>query len=73
MKRFSIFFVSLCAVFITTTAQERYFTNISDKHIKTLQVRIANEPLSDPLIELGSPQQIEINFDAIDPGYNHYA
>ena len=73
MKRFSIFFVSLCAVFITTTAQERYFTNISDKHIKTLQVRIANEPLSDPLIELGSPQQIEINFDAIDPGYNRYA
>ena len=70
MKRFIIFFVSLCAVFTATTAQERYFTNISDKLIKTLQVRIADEPLSDPLIELGRPQQIEINVDAIDPGYN---
>ena len=50
MKRFIIFFVSLCAVFTATTAQERYFTNISDKLIKTLQVRIADEPLSDPLI-----------------------
>ena len=73
MKRFHIFFSGLLLFFAPMKAQQTFFSNVSDKLIKTLQVRIANEPLSDPLIELNGDRQIEINFDALSPAAKRYA
>lgn len=54
-------------------AQMPLHTQVSDKMIKTLQVRVENELLSDPIIELDGDKNIEINFDAINPEIGRYA
>lgn len=50
-----------------------FFTQISDKQVKTLQVKVAGEPLSNPFVELGGERQIEINFDVLGDGVDRYA
>lgn len=73
MKVFSLFIGALFTWLMPLSAQKTYFTNISDKQIKTLQVRVAGEALSHPFIGLDSESRIEINFDALDPGFGRYA
>ena len=53
MKVFKILFLLLITVLVPLNAQVTYFTNVSDKQIKTLQVKVAGEMFSDPFIELG--------------------
>ena len=36
-------------------------------------MKVAGEMFSDPFIELGGENQIEINFDAFNPGFGRYA
>ena len=49
MKVFKILFLLLITVLVPLNAQVTYFTNVSDKQIKTLQVKVAGEMFSDPL------------------------
>ena len=63
MKVFKILFLLLITVLVPLNAQVTYFTNVSDKQIKTLQVKVAGEMFSDPFIELGGENRIEVNFD----------
>ena len=55
------------------TNQETYFTHISDKLIKTLQVKIEGQTISTPIIELSGTKRIEISFDVVEEGYGQYA
>lgn len=55
------------------SAQVIYQTNIHHDLIKTLQVKVAGESLSNPIIAMQGGKQIEINFDAMTSGYQHYA
>ncbi|MDR1556272.1 MAG: DUF5103 domain-containing protein [Tannerellaceae bacterium] len=48
-------------------------TGTNSSMIQTLRVSIADEPLSDPLIELGGNKQVEINFDALEQNFNRFA
>ncbi|MDH6358315.1 DUF5103 domain-containing protein [Parabacteroides sp. PF5-9] len=64
---FCLFFA--CSVY----AQETYYTTISNKLIKSLQVRVEDEMISHPYIEINNQKQIEINFDALTSGYTRYA
>ena len=68
MKVFKILFLLLITVLVPLNAQVTYFTNVSDKQIKTLQVKVAGEMFSDPFIELGGENRIEVNFDAFNSG-----
>ena len=43
MKVFKILFLLLITVLVPLNAQVTYFTNVSDKQIKTLQVKVAGE------------------------------
>ena len=60
MKVFKILFLLLITVLVPLNAQVTYFTNVSDKQIKTLQVKVAGEMFSDPFIELGGENSIEV-------------
>ena len=47
--------------------------SVNSKQIKTLQVKVAGELISEPYIALGGEEQIEINFDGLGSGYTRYA
>ena len=55
------------------SAQQAYYTHVSDKMIKTLQIKAAGQLISEPFIALNGDQQIEINFDALGTGMSRYA
>jgi hypothetical protein len=42
---------------------EPFYTHVTVNNIRTLQVRIADNPLAIPVIELGSDQSVRISFD----------
>jgi len=73
MRIISWLFLLISIGFSSVNAQEIFQTNVSHKLIKSLQVRVENEPMSIPVIELNGDQYIEINFDALTPDYSRYA
>lgn len=73
MKVFSWLFLLCSTVLSTVEAQVTYFTQVNNKQIKTLQVRVSGNPFSDPYIPLVGNERIEINFDALNPSMNQYA
>ncbi|MDL2282849.1 DUF5103 domain-containing protein [Parabacteroides sp. OttesenSCG-928-G06] len=72
MKRIGTIIVLLMTL-LPLRAQEVYRTQVFDRMVHTLQVKIADEMLSSPYIHLNGNQQIEINFDILDPEYQHFA
>lgn len=67
-------FVSLVvAGLLSANAQNVFTTSVSSQRIKSLQVKVAGELISDPMIVLGSDEQLEFNFDAVESGYTNYA
>lgn len=68
MRVHCLLFLLFCAAVMQANAQQTYFTDVNSKLIKTLQVKVAGEFISEPYIELNSDQQIEINFDALEQG-----
>jgi hypothetical protein len=58
---------------VLSRAQEVFHTDVYDKSVKTLQVRMAGEPVSLPCITLGGGEQVEISFDAVEAGFKRYA
>lgn len=73
MKALKFLFLPLIAAIGPLNAQETYFTNVSDKQIKTLQVRVDGEELSTPLVRLDGEERIEINFGATGQESGRYA
>lgn len=74
MKVFNLLFLFLCASVMTVNAQGTYYyTNVSNKQIKTLQVKVAGEMFSNPFIALNGNNQIEINFDGLGAANSQYA
>ena len=73
MRVYSLLFLLLFAFAGLAKAQVKYFTNVDSKQIKTLQVKVAGEMISEPYIALGGENQIEINFDGLGNGYSNYA
>lgn len=73
MKVFGWLFLLCSTVLSTVQAQVTYFTQVNSKQIKTLQVRVAGNPFSDPYIPMVGNERIEINFDALNPSMNQYA
>lgn len=73
MKVYSLLFLLFCAMAISVDAQVSYYTNVNSKQIKTLQVKVAGEMISEPFIELNGENRMEINFDAFNPGFGRYA
>ena len=73
MKVFKILFLLLITVLVPLNAQVTFFTDVNSKQIKTLQVKVAGELISEPYIALGGEEQIEINFDGLGSGYTRYA
>jgi hypothetical protein len=53
----------LCPLFFVANAQQKYRTEIFDKEINTLQTYLAGDPLSYPVLRLGSQDQIQVSFD----------
>lgn len=75
MKVFSLLFLLFCAVVIPVNAQNTFYTNVSNKQIKTLQVKVAGQMMSEPYMVLNGDNRMEINFDALTPngGAGRYA
>lgn len=73
MNVYKLLFMMFLALSIGANAQVKYFTDINNRQIKTLQVKVAGEPFSDPYIFLGGEEQIEINFDFMGDGFPRYA
>lgn len=72
MRKFKILFLLFISILAPMNAQEAFFTNISDKQIKTLQVKVEGELFADPFIPLDGERRVEINFDAFNPGFGRY-
>lgn len=72
MKTKGWFFWLLFLVF-PLQAQQVFRTETVDKTVKTLQVRVAGEPMSHPTIPLNGEQQLEINFDVLDPAFQQFS
>lgn len=73
MRVYRLFFLLLVASLTVANAQVKYFTNVYNKQIKTLQVKVSGQMISDPYIALNSEDRIEINFDGLGSGYSRYA
>lgn len=73
MKVFGLLLLFFSMIGSAADAQTTYFTQVNNKQIKTLQVRVAGDPFSDPFIPLAGNEQIEINFDALNPAIPQYA
>ena len=56
---YSLLFVMVFALSIGANAQVKYFTNVNSKQIKTLQVKVAGELISEPYITLGGEERID--------------
>jgi len=72
MKTVYTYFL-LLIFFTPLAAQEKFHTDINSNLIKTLQVKVADKMISEPVIELNGDAFIEINFDAMEHGYNRFA
>lgn len=69
MKVYSLVFVSILSLFASySNAQQPYYTHVNSPQIKTLQVKVAGQMISDPFIMINDPNQIEINFDGLGNG-----
>ncbi|WP_102408680.1 DUF5103 domain-containing protein [Parabacteroides bouchesdurhonensis] len=74
MKAFNTLILLFCFIAVPVNAQQTtYYTNVSSKQIKTLQVKVAGEMFSNPCIVLNGDDRIEINFDALNEGGVRYA
>ncbi len=73
MRNIILCFLLLFISFITLAARDAYYTDIKSNLIKTLQVKVAGELISQPIIELNGEEQIEINFDALGHEFNRFA
>lgn len=73
MRVYGILILLLCAVAIPVSAQQAYFTNVSSKLVKTLQIKVAGQLISEPYIVLNGEDRMEINFDGLTAGYSRYA
>ena len=72
MRTSKLLFALFLALSFGGNAQTAHRTQIHNKQIKTLQVRVADEQISNPYIMLNGDRQIEINFDALGDGYTRY-
>ena len=50
MRVYSLLFMMLFALSIGVNAQVKFFTDVNSKQIKTLQVKVAGELISEPYI-----------------------
>ncbi|MDD4514106.1 DUF5103 domain-containing protein [Massilibacteroides sp.] len=72
MKLVFFFFVFCMIGGGSLTAQTRFNTSVSSPLIHSLQLHAGDELISDPMIELGGNEQLEINFDVIGDNYSRY-
>ncbi|MCD7976941.1 MAG: DUF5103 domain-containing protein [Tannerellaceae bacterium] len=72
-KIFCTLFTVIFVTILPVSSQVRYQTDILNNQIKTLQVKVADQPFSPPYIKLDGDQQIEINFDALEHSYKRFA
>lgn len=73
MKVFGLIFWLIALTCHMAKAQTPYTTQVNSKQIKTLQVRVAGEPFSNPYVALSGPDRIEIDFDALNTAMGGYA
>lgn len=73
MKVLKVLILLFATVLTPSNAQVSYFTNVSDKQIKTLQVKVAGQMFSNPYIQMNGTDRIEINFDGLSSGFGRYA
>lgn len=73
MKVCSILILLFWALTVPVSAQLKYCTAVNNKQIKSLQVKVTGELISEPYIELNGGNRIQINFDALSHGYSRYA
>ena len=69
----TVVFVFWIVSLASAWAQQPCRTHVFDKLIHSLQVHLADSPMSIPCVELGSDQQIVISFDALSPQAVRYA
>ncbi|MEG1748071.1 MAG: DUF5103 domain-containing protein [Tannerellaceae bacterium] len=67
---FLLVYISLLS---PANAQTAYQTSVNSKLVKTLQVKVAGQLISQPFIELNGEDRIEINFDGISQSHVTYA
>lgn len=72
MRSFVCFFLFLSVV-LPANARDIFVTNVLSPRIKSLQIKVGDGLISDPMIVLGSDEQVEINFDSVEEGYTNYA
>lgn len=73
MKACKVLILLFAITLAPLKAQETYFTNVGDKQIKTLQVKVAGQMYSNPFVALNGPDRIEIEFDALNSSFGYYA
>lgn len=71
MRYLGLFIVAFL-IALPVNGQDVFQTNVFDKLVNTLQVKVAGENLSNPIISLNGDQQIEINFDVMDPAFQYF-
>ena len=59
MRVYSLLFMMLFALSIGVNAQVKFFTDVNSKQIKTLQVKVAGELISEPYIALGEKSKLK--------------
>ena len=57
MRVYCLLFLLFCAATMQANAQQTYFTDVNSKLIKTLQVKVAGEFISEPYIELNRSEE----------------
>ena len=81
MKKYFLFFVSLCICSFSHAQESDYFkddhiryeNHIYRSNIKTVILEQENRPLSDPIIELNSSNHLTLSFDDLDAEYKDYS
>ena len=72
MKVYGLLFLMFFVVATRGNAGQTYFTDVYSNLIKSLQVKVADELISSPYIELEGDRQIQINFDVLEQGIERY-
>ena len=78
MKKIRLINVSVCVIISLMTctfagAQKVFRTEVFREDIKSLEVKVDDEPISAPYIELNGDKKIEIIFDALHHTGGHFA
>ncbi len=73
MRAFPLLYVLFLTVLAPVYGQQAYRTDVMDKLVKSLQIRVDGKAAVNPIIPLDGKTEVEINFDMLHGGYRPLA